>query len=61
MKNTLALLIVLGLVSCGKKEEVAQQTPAPEPAPAAAPAPPPPPARRHWPAWRCGTPGRHVR
>jgi peptidylprolyl isomerase len=44
MKKTVALLIVLGLVSCGKKEEAAQQTPAPEPTPAAAPAPPPPPA-----------------
>lgn len=44
MKKTLVLFIVLGLISCGKKEEAAQIQPAPEPAPAAAPAPPPPPA-----------------
>lgn len=44
MKKTLALFIVLGLISCGKKEEAAQIQPAPEPIPAAAPAPPPPPA-----------------
>lgn len=41
MKNTLALLIILCLVSCSKKEEAAQQTPVPEPTPAAAPVQPP--------------------
>jgi peptidylprolyl isomerase len=41
MKKTLALFIVLGLISCGKKEEPAQIQPTPEPAPAAAPAPAP--------------------